>query len=172
MHGAGVASDTASPTARRIRLGPSDGCRPKLHRWPFRGCPHSFPCPGCSAFSVCTVSYIMRELSLNMRHAPHVEHGSRAPPAAEPRAFSHPCGVGILFALTKGREQTDKKRLKYHGGILPRGQPHECIMEPPCSVYACASRFQAACGWLGQCPQRSGGYGGSGTAAEHHYRGR
>src|SRR2546422_3066208 len=52
-----------------------------------------------------------------------------------------PCGVGITFALAEGREQMDKKRLKYHGGILPRGQPHGRLMELLCSVYACASRL-------------------------------
>src|SRR6266705_1556050 len=83
-------------------------------------------------------SYLMRDLPLKMRHVPHVEHAYRAAPAADPRAFSYPCGVGITFALAEGREQTDKKRLKYHGGILPRGQPHGRLVEPLCRVFACA----------------------------------
>ena len=68
-------------------------------------------------------------------------HASRVAPTADSRVFSYRCGVGILFALTEGREQTDKKRLKYHGGILPREQPHRRIVEPSCRVYACALRF-------------------------------
>ena len=173
MHGAGVASATVSPTAQRIRLGPSDGCRPKLHRWAFRECPHAFLFPGCSGLSVCTFSRTMRDLPLKMGHVPHVEHAYRAAPAATPRAYAYPCGVGIPFALAEGREHTDKKRLKYHGGILPRGQPHGRLVEPLCSVFACASCFQVLCGWLGPYPQRSATHGDSGhPAANHLSRGR
>ena len=132
MQGAGVASHTASPTAPRIRLGPRDGCRPTLHRWPFRGCPPSCPCPGCSGRAVCTCSSRMRALPLTMRDVTPVEHASRAAPAAAPCAFSSPGGVGITFAWAEGREPTDTPRRPYRGGRRPRAQPHGRRGEPSC----------------------------------------
>ena len=74
MRGASVASETASPMATRIRLveGASDGCRPKLRRWPCRGSAHAVLAPCGSGLWLWTLSSRMRALPLRMRDAPDV----------------------------------------------------------------------------------------------------
>ena len=138
-----------------------------------QGASARFPFPRLlGAFRLDVFAHNERPSSQNEACAAH-GHASRAAPAATPRAFASPCGVGIPFALAEGREHTDKKRLKYHGGILPRGQPHGRLVEPLCRVFACTSRFQVACGWRGQLPQSSATHGDSGhPAADHCSRGR